>query len=86
MSTFAAVDFDSTVTDGVATVTTFLPKLIGFLLILLIGYFIAKLVAKVVDRVLERVKFDEAVEKGPVAQSLSKSQFDASDIVAKLVF
>ena len=86
MSTLAAVDFDSTVTDGVATVTTFIPKLIGFLLILLIGYFIAKLVAKVVDRVLERVKFDEAVEKGPVKQALSKSQFDASDIVAKLVF
>jgi len=82
----AAVDFGSTVTDGIRTVTTFVPKFIGFLVILLIGYFIAKVVAKVVDKVLERVHFDEAVEKGPVKKALSRSQYDASDIVSKLVF
>jgi len=82
----AAVEFGSTVTDGIRTVTTFVPKLIGFLVILLVGYFIAKVIAKVLDKVLERVHFDEAVEKGPVKQALSRSQYDASDIVSKLVF
>lgn len=82
----AAVDFGSTVTDGIATVTTFVPKLIGFLLILIVGYFIAKAVAKILEKVLERVHFDEAVEKGPVKQALSRSQYDASDIVSRLVF
>ncbi len=82
----AAVDLGSTVTDGVRTVTTFVPKLLGFLVILVVGYFIAKAIAKLVDKVLERVHFDEAVEKGPVAQALSRSQYDASDIVSKLVF
>ncbi len=82
----AAVDFGSTVTDGIATVTTFIPKLIGFLIILLVGYFIAKAVAKILDKVLEKVGFDGAVEKGPVKQSLAYSQYDASDIVSKLVF
>lgn len=86
MTTPLALDFEGPVTDGVRTVTTFVPKLIGFLLILLIGYFVAKLVAKVLDEVLERVHFDEAVEKGPVKQALSRSQYDASDIVSKLVF
>jgi len=85
-TTLAAVDVGSTVTDGIRTVTTFIPKLIGFLVILLVGYFVAKLIAKVLDKVLERVHFDEAVEKGPVKQALSKSQYDASDIVSKLVF
>ena len=85
-TTVASVDFGSTVTDGIATVTTFVPKLIGFLVILLVGYFIAKIIAKVLDKVLERVHFDEAVEKGPVKQALSRSQYDASDIVSKLVF
>ncbi len=82
----ASVDFGGAVTDGFRTVATFVPKLIGFLLILVIGYFVAKLVAKVLDKVLERINFDEAVEKGPVKQALSKSQYDASDIVSKLVF
>ncbi len=81
-----AVDFEGAVTDGFRSVATFVPKLVGFLVILLVGYFIAKTVAKIVDKVLERVHFDEAVEKGPVKQALSRSQYDASDIVSKLVF
>jgi flagellar biosynthesis protein FlhB len=81
-----AVDFQGAITDGFRSVATFVPKLVGFLVILLVGYFIAKTVAKIVDKVLERVHFDEAVEKGPVKQALSRSQYDASDIVSKLVF
>jgi len=82
----AAVDFSGAVTDGFRNVATFVPRLVGALFILIIGYFIAKFVAKLVDKVLERVHFDEAVEKGPVKQALSRSQYDASDIVSKLVF
>ena len=82
----AAVDVGSTVTSGIATITTFIPKLIGFLVILLVGYFIATAVAKILDKVLEKVGFDGAVEKGPVKQALSNSQYDASDIVSNLFF
>ena len=86
MTTPLAVDWETPVTNGFNSVATFIPKLIGFLVILLIGYFIAKAISKVVDKLLERVHFDEAVEKGPVKQALSRSQFDASDIISKLVF
>jgi hypothetical protein len=72
--------------DAWASVATFLPKLIGFLIILIIGYFIAKALAKVVDGILERVGFDNMVERGGVGQALAKSRFDASDILGKLVF
>ena len=81
-----AVDFETPVREGFTSVATFVPKLLGFLVILLVGYFIAKIVAKILDKVLERVGFDNAVEKGPIKQALSKSQYDASDIVSKLVF
>ncbi len=67
-------------------VISFLPKLIGFLLILIIGYFIAKLLARIVDKVLERVGFDRAVERGGIKKALATSKFDASDILAKIVF
>ncbi|MBA2527205.1 MAG: hypothetical protein H0V18_15705, partial [Pyrinomonadaceae bacterium] len=49
--------------DAWASIATFLPKLVGFLLILIIGYFIAKAIAKLVDGVLERVGFDRMVER-----------------------
>ena len=81
-----ALDLETPVREGVTTIATFVPKLIGFLLILLLGYFIAKVIAKVLDKVLEKVGFDQAVEKGPVKQALSKSKYDASDIVSTLVF
>ena len=80
------MDFETPVREGFTTLATFVPKLIGALLILVIGYFIAKVIAKVVDRVLEKVGFDAAVEKGGIKKALDKSSYDASDIVAKLVF
>jgi hypothetical protein len=86
MSTPLAVDFETPITNGFSTVATFIPKLIGFLLILIVGYFIAKLVAKVVDKVLERVGFDGMVERGGIKKAMAKSKYDASDIVSKLVF
>jgi Conserved TM helix len=72
--------------DAWATVATFVPKLVAFALILLIGYFIAKMIAKVIDRVLERVGFDNLVERGGVGRALERSRFDASDILSKLAF
>lgn len=86
MSVPLALDLQQPVTDGFRSVATFIPKLLGFLIILIIGYVIAKVVSKIVSRLLEKVGFDKAVEKGPVKQALDKSSFDASDIVAKLVF
>ena len=72
--------------DAWARIATFVPKLIAFLLILVIGYFVAKAIAKVLDGILERVGFDRAVERGGVGRALSQSRFDASDILGKIVF
>jgi hypothetical protein len=72
--------------DAWASIATFIPKLVGFLLILVIGYFIAKAIAKLVETVLERVGFDNAVERGGIGQALERSQYDASDILSKIVF
>ncbi|GAA4301466.1 mechanosensitive ion channel family protein [Klenkia terrae] len=72
--------------DLLDTVIQFVPKLVGFLLILVIGYFIAKALQKVIGKVLEKVGFDNAVERGGIKKALARSQYDASDILAKIVF
>ena len=79
-------DIGSSFRNVLDQVITFLPKLLGFLLILIIGYLIAKLLQKLVDKILEKVGFDRAVERGGVKKALEKSQYDASDILAKIVF
>ena len=86
MSAPLALDLETPVRDGFSTVATFIPKLIGFLVILLVGYFVAKIIAKLVDKGLEKAGFDRAVERGGIKKALAKSSYDASDIVAKLVF
>jgi hypothetical protein len=72
--------------DALRAVVLFVPKLVAFLVILVVGYFIAKLIGKAIDKVLERVGFDRAVERGGVKKALAKSSYDASSIVGKLVF
>ena len=67
-------------------VIEWIPKLVGFLLILIIGLILAKLISKAVDKLLERVGFDGAVERGGVKKALAKSEHDASDIVSKVVY
>ncbi len=83
--TVRAVDWQGGVSDAWTTVATFIPKLLFFFIVLIVGYFLAKLAAKIVDGILERVGFDRAVERGGIKQALSKSKYDASDLVAKLV-
>ena len=77
---------ESAVRDGFAVVAEFLPKLLLFVLILVIGILIAKAISKALNAVLEKVGFDRAVERGGVKRALSNSKMDASDIVAKLIY
>ena len=72
--------------DGLSLVVTFVPKLLLFLVILLIGWLIAKALRKAVNAILERVGFDRAVERGGVGRALAQSKYDASDLVAALIY
>jgi len=72
--------------SGLSTVATFVPMLLLFLVILIVGIFIAKAVAKALSAILERVGFDRAVERGGVKKALANSKYDASDVVAKIIY
>lgn len=72
--------------NGLSTVATFVPRLLLFLVILIIGFIIAKVLAKAVNAILERVGFDRAIERGGIAKAMEKSKYDASDILAKIVY
>ena len=72
--------------DGLSLVVTFVPRLLLFLVILLVGWLIAKALRKAVNAILERVGFDRAVERGGVGRALAQSKYDASDLVAAVVY
>ncbi|GAA5153099.1 hypothetical protein GCM10023321_22890 [Pseudonocardia eucalypti] len=72
--------------DGVASVVKFVPQLALFLVILVVGWLVAKVLRKVVDKILERVGFDRAVERGGIGRAMSGSKYDPSDLAALLVY
>ncbi len=82
----AAVQWNEGIENAWSSIATFVPRLLGFLVILALGYIVAKAVATAIDKVLEKVGFDRAVERGGIRQALANSKYDASDLVAKLVF
>lgn len=79
-------NLESGLRDGISTIAEFLPKLVLFLIILIVGLLIAKAISKAANALLEKVGFDRAVERGGVKKALSSSKMDASDIVSKLVY
>jgi len=68
------------------TVFHSIPKILVFLLVLVIGWIVAKVLARIVDMVLRRVKFDRFVERGVVGQALARSNTDATTLIAKIVY
>lgn len=82
----AAVDFGQGISDAWSSIATFVPKLLAFLVILLIGWLIAKAIAKVVDKLLARVGFDRVAERGGLQRMLANSKYDASGIISKLIY
>lgn len=72
--------------DAWSNVAGFLPVLLGALLILVIGYVVAKALEKAVDKILERVGFDRWVERGGIKRALESSEYDASSLLGRLIF
>ena len=59
-----AVDISETLNEFFTTLFTWLPRVVGFLAVLIIGYFVAKIVGNLVARVLERIGLDRWVHRG----------------------
>src|SRR5688572_5985345 len=80
------MDFGAALTDMWRAILLFVPKAVGFIAILLIGFVIARLLRRGVKRLLERFGFDRAVRRGGIARFLANSRYDAADIVALLAY
>jgi len=66
----------------------FLPNLLGFLIILVIGYLIARLVKGILTKALEKVGVDKALHSGPAGPHVARLSPGASPaaLIAGVVF
>jgi hypothetical protein len=82
----AQVDLGETFSNAWARAVELTPKIALFLLILIVGWIIAKAVARLLDTVLEKIGFDRWVERGGVKKAMGGTPYDASDLLSKVVF
>ena len=84
----AAVEISDSVQRGLDDLIGFLPRLIGFLLILLVGYLIAKALQKVITIGLEKIGTDRALTSGASGTYVERVMPDASPsrVIGRVVF
>lgn len=69
-----------------AEVATFVPKLVAFAVILLVGWLLAKALAKGTDLLLTRTGFPRLIERAGLGSVLTRAQVDIAGLVVRLVF
>src|SRR5918994_1000564 len=74
--------------SGLDAFFAFVPQLIGAIVILIVGYFVAKILQAVVARVLKAVGFDGWMEKGGIKQFFDRAQTreTPATVLGKLAF
>jgi hypothetical protein len=84
----AAVDIANSLQRGLNSLIGFIPNIIGFLVILIVGYLIARIVRTVVDKVLEKVGLDRLLHGSQAGQYVERVSPGArpSHLVGLVVF
>jgi hypothetical protein len=85
---FAAVDIGASLQQGLDAFFGFIPRLIGFLIVLLIGYIIARVVKTVLVKLLNKVGLDKAMHSGSVGEYVNKAapDFSPSKVIGVIAF
>src|SRR5918996_2902767 len=74
--------------NALSTFLSYVPQLIGAIIILVIGYIVAKVLQAVITRVLRGIGFEGWMEKGGIKQFFDRTQTNQTptSIIGKLVF
>ena len=79
-------DFGGSFQDGLEGLFEYLPQLIGALLLLVVGYFVAMFLKSVVRKGLQRMRFDRALHTSPAGNVISRIVESPSRFVGRVVY
>ena len=78
MEPLLAVDLTTSLQQAFDSLFEFIPNLIGFLVILIVGYFVAKLVKSVIAKLLDKVGLDRHLHSGQTGEYVERISPGAS--------
>lgn len=68
------------------TIVEFTPKLLGALLILLIGWFVARVIRNVLGRVLSGLGLDKLLDRAGIGETVRNAGYTASGVLTSIVY
>jgi small-conductance mechanosensitive channel len=82
------MNFVQPLQDALSTFLSYLPQLLGAVVILIVGYLVAKVLQAVTGRVLRSIGFDRWMERGGIKQFFDRTRTNQTpvSILGKLVF
>jgi MFS family permease len=72
--------------DAWESMLGFLPNIIGALIILFVGWIVARIIRRVLERVLKRFGLDRLLQRAGMTETLEESGLSASGVVAAIVY
>jgi hypothetical protein len=82
-----AVEWSRGIEDAWSDLAGFAPKLIAALVVLVVGWFVARVVRKVIEKVLVKIKFDQYVDKAGIGAPVERAGYpDSGKLLAKLIY
>ena len=69
-----------------ASIGNWVPKIVGALLILVVGWFIARIIRRIVRRLLERPAITTVLDKAGIGPVLRNAGYSAASLLATLVY
>ena len=88
----AVIEWDNLIVEPVRQMLTrilaYLPVLLGALIILIVGWIVAKVIRRLVDWLLKVVRFDVLADKAGILEILRKGDLgiSARELVSRLVY
>ncbi|MEE9415197.1 MAG: hypothetical protein V3V01_07925 [Acidimicrobiales bacterium] len=83
----ADIDFGGAFTDAFSDLFSFIPKILVFLVVLFIGWWVAKIIRKLAHRVLTKVGFDGIVDRSGLGTYIERAGYaDSGLLLAKIVY
>ena len=80
------LNIEESVRNGLNSFFEYLPQIIGALLILVVGYFVALGLRALTRKLLKQVRFDRAIHTSPAGNVTSRLVDSPSRFVSKIIF
>ena len=82
-----AVEFEQPIRDAFSRLFGFIPNLIVLILILVVGYFVARFIRRAIVTLLRKIRFDDYIDKAGIGGPLERAGFaDSGRFLAMIIY